>query len=156
MKRIALLFLFVAGAAVLSQAQGSFKGTVVRMRMTECVAQRGFMAAMSGTAPQPGTTCPEYTVMSDKVVYVVVGRHTGEFIPLAENMDFLVRKNELVIFSDDEKTKSRFVIESMSLRTGWDREEARRDLALRIAEHMRYDSGTTPPGAMTSNAGGIQ
>jgi hypothetical protein len=155
MKRIALLFLFVAGAAALLQAQGSFKGTVTRMRMTECVAQHSFMAAVSGTPIQAGTTCPEYTVMSDKVVYVVVGRHTEEFMPLAENMDFLVRKNELVIFSDDEKTKSRFVIESMLLRKDWDREEARRDLALRLAEHMRYES-SNPPSAMSSNAQGIQ
>ncbi len=73
--------------------------------MTDCAMQRGFMATMSGVSAPAGVTVPEYTVMSDKVVYVVVGRRAEEFIPLAENMEFLIRKNELVIFSDDEKTK---------------------------------------------------
>ena len=66
--------------------------------------------------------------MSDKVVYVVVGRHTEEFIPLAENMEFLIRKDELIILADDEKTKSRFVIQQMTLRADWDREQARKEL----------------------------
>lgn len=65
--------------------------------------------------------------MSDKVVSVVVGRRTEEFMPLAENMEFLVRKNELVIFSDDEKATSRFAIQQMTLRADWDREQAHRE-----------------------------
>ena len=69
--------------------------------------------------------------MSSKVVYVVVGRRTQEFIPLAEDLDFVIRNNEIVIFSDDEKTKSRFVIQQMMLRADWDREEQRKELEAR-------------------------
>lgn len=137
MKHIAWLWVFVLGAAVLMQAQDkwSFKGTVIKMRMGTCAPQHSFMAAMSGTPAPAGIYCPEYTVMSDKVVYVVIARRTESFMPLAENIDFLIRKNELVVFSDDEKTKSRFVIQQMVLRTEWDREEQRRDLAAQIIGH---------------------
>ncbi len=150
MKRISLLFAFVLGAAAILQAQGnwSFKGTVVKMRMADCVMQRGFMATMSGV-PAAGVTCPEYTVVSDKVVYLVVGRSAEEFIPLAEDMDFLIRKNELVIFSDDEKTKSHFVIQQMTLRSDWDREEARKELAARMMERsVNYESRNPPRASM--------
>jgi hypothetical protein len=154
MKRIALLFIVVFGVAALLQAQGhwSFKGTVIKMRMTDCTAQHSFMAAMSGTPAQALGNCPEYTVMSDKVVYVVVGRRAEEFIPLAENMEFLIRKNELVIFSDDEKAKSHFVIQQMTLRADWDREEARKELAARMMERsVNYETRNPPHSSIVSS-----
>ena len=154
MKRAGLLFIFVMCAAALAQAQGrwSFKGTVIKMRMADCAAQHSFMAAMSGVpAPQTGTTCPEYTVTSDKVVYVVVGRHTEEFIPLAENMEFQIRKNELIILSDDEKTKSRFVIQQMTLRADWDCEQARKELETKMMEcSVNYELRNPPRTSMVS------
>jgi hypothetical protein len=153
MKRITLLFVFVLAGAAMLQAQGnwSFKGTVIKMRMGDCVMQRGFLATMSGVPAALGTTCPEYTVMGDKVVYVVVGRRAEEFIPLAENIDFLIRKNELVIFSDDEKTKSRFVIQAMTLRADWDREEQRKDLEARKMERSTsYEVRNSPRASMVS------
>jgi hypothetical protein len=136
MKRIVLLliFAFSTAAGLQAQADWSFKGTVIKMEMADCVVQRNFMVAMSGVAVSGGATCPQYTVMSDKVVYVVVGRHSEEFIPLAENKVFLIRKNELVIFSDDEKTKSRFAIQRMTLRADWDREKERKELEAKIME----------------------
>lgn len=135
MSRNLFLFVFLLGASTLLQAQGrwSFRGTVVKMRMGECAAQRGFMT-MSGGAGPTGLTCPEFTVMSEKVVYVVVGRRAEDFIPLAENMDFLIRKNELVFFSDDEKTKSHFTIQQMTMRADWEREEARKELMAKMME----------------------
>jgi len=146
MKRIVLLLIFF-GAAVGLQAQSgwSFKGTVIRMEMTDCVAQHSFMVAMSGAAAATGATCPKYTVMSDKVVYVVVGRHSEEFIPLAEDKVFLIRKNELVIFADDEKTKSRFAIQRMTLRADWDRELERKELEARIMERSANYEVRNPP-----------
>jgi hypothetical protein len=119
MKRVALLIIFLLSAAAFLQAQRqfSFRGTVTKMRMTSCVMQRGLMAAMSGTPGQTAGNCPEYTVVSNKVVYVVVGRRAEDFIPLAENIEFLIRKNELIVFPDDHTAKSRFVIEQMTLRT---------------------------------------
>jgi hypothetical protein len=120
--------------------------------MAGCAAQHSFMAAMSGVPAPAGFTCPEYTVMSDKVVYVVVGRRVEEFMPLAENMEFLIRKNELVIFSDDEKTKSHFVIQQMVLRTEWDREEQRKDLAARMMERSVSYEVRNPPHIVSTNA----
>jgi hypothetical protein len=136
MKRVVVLFAFVLSAVSVLQAQGnwSFKGTVVRMRMTDCVVQRGFMAAMSGTSGPAGVTCPEYTIVSDRVVYVVTGRRADEFMPLAENLDFMTRKNELITFSADERAKSRFTIQQMMLRSEWDRQEEHKDLANKMME----------------------
>jgi hypothetical protein len=156
MKRLSFLSFFLLVAVAFLQAQGpwSFKGTVIKMRMTECTAQHSFMAAMSGTPAQAAGACPEYTVMSEKVVYVVVGRRAEEFIPLAENMEFLIRKNELVIFSDDEKTKSHFAIQQMTLRADWDREEARKELAARVMERsVNYETRNPPRTSMVSTNG---
>jgi hypothetical protein len=152
MKRITLLFFFVLCAAVASQAQGrwSFKGTVIKMRMTDCTVGHGFRAAMSGL-PATGTSCPEYTLMSAKVVYVVVARRTEEFVPLAEDMDFLIRKNEIVLFTDDEKSKSRFMIQQMTLRADWEREEERKELAARMMERsVNYEVRNPPRASMVS------
>jgi hypothetical protein len=154
MKRIVLLFTFVLGAAALLQAQGnwSFKGTVTKMRMTECTMQHSFMAVMSGVPAPAGVTCPEYTIVSDKVVYVVVARRAEDFIPLAENMDFLIRKNELVTFSDDERTKSHFAIQQMVLRADWDREEQRKELAAKMMERsVSYETRNPPHTSMVSS-----
>jgi hypothetical protein len=147
MKRVAFLFVFAfsVAAGLQAQANWSFKGTVTKMQMGECVAQRGFKANMSGGAAPAGSTCPEYTVMSDKVVYVIVGRHSDEFIPLAENIDFVIHKNELVILPDNDKSKPRFAIQRMMLRADWDREEARKELATRIAERSASYESRNPP-----------
>lgn len=154
MKRVSLLFIFVMCAAALVQAQGnwSFKGTVIKMRMADCAAQHSFMVAMSGVQVPTAATCPEYTVMSDKVVYVVVGRHTDEFIPLAENMEFQIRKNELIILADDEKTKSRFTIQQMTLRAEWDRAQERKELEEKMMERsVNYELRNPPRTSMVSS-----
>ena len=156
MKRTTLLLMFVLGAMSSMQAQSrwSFKGTVIKMRMADCVAQHSFITAMSGVPPQAGGTCPEYTIMGDKVVYVVVGRRSDEFIPLAENIEFLIRKNELVTFSDDEKTKSHFAIQAMTLRVDWDREEERKELAAKMMERSVNYEARNPPRASMISANG--
>lgn len=156
MKRTCLLLVFLLGTTALIEAQGnwSFKGTVIKMRMAGCSAQHGFMATMSGGPGQAGGgSCPEYTIMSDKVVYVVEGRQKDAFIPLAENIVFLIRKNELVTFSDDEKSKSHFAIQQMTLRAEWDREEARKDLAAKMMERsVNYESRNPPRASMLSTS----
>ena len=96
-----------------------------------------------------GVSCPEYTVMSPKVVYVVVGRRTQAFIPLAEDLDFVIRNNEIVIFSNDEKGKSRFAIQEMMLRGDWDREQERKELEARVMERsVNYEVRNPPRTAM--------
>jgi hypothetical protein len=146
MKRIGWLFVFVLCVAAILPAENSwsFKGTVVKMKMADCIAQTGFRASMSGAAAV-AASCPEYTVLGEKVVYVVVGRRTVEFIPLAEDMDFLVRKNEIVIFSQDEKSKSRFVIQQMTLRADWEREEKRKELVEKALERSVNYEVRNPP-----------
>ena len=97
-------------------------GTIIRMRMADCLElQHGFMAAMSGAPRQqdPGQ-CPEYVLLSDKVVYVIVGKSSGMLIPLAETTQFRIQKNELLIRVDDENRETKFQLREMVLRSEWD------------------------------------
>lgn len=97
-------------------------GTVVRMRMADCLpVHHGFMMAMGGPAAQMGPEqCPEYTMISEKVVYVIVGRSSDQMIPLADAIDFRLHNNEMAVRVDDAKRESKFAIKEMILRTEWD------------------------------------
>jgi hypothetical protein len=97
-------------------------GTVVRMRMTDCLAaHHGFMASMSGVqGPMVTDSCPEYTLLSDKVVYIIVGESTNQFIPLADVIDFRLHKSEVVVRLDNAKRESKYGIKEMILRGEWD------------------------------------
>ena len=97
-------------------------GTVVRMRMVDCLpVHHGFMAVMGG-APSPTgpEVCPEYTLVSDKVVFVIVGKSSDQLVPLADSVDFRFNKNELALRIDDARRESRFSIKEMILRSDWD------------------------------------
>jgi len=97
-------------------------GTIVRMRMSDCLpSHHGFVATFGG--PQAQTTadvCPEYTLISDKVVFVIVGKSSNQLIPLADVIDFRFQKSELAVRLDDAKRESRFNIKEMILRSEWD------------------------------------
>lgn len=98
-------------------------GTVVRMRMGDCLpSHHGFMAAFGPPQSQMGTTeaCPEYTLLSEKVVYVIVGQSSDQLVPLADVIDFRLRKNEMLVRLDDAKRESKFAIKEMVLRSEWD------------------------------------
>jgi hypothetical protein len=101
------------------------QGTVVRMKIGECSpAQHRFMTAMSGGAmPVADDQCPEYTLVTDKVVYVIVGKYSNQLIPLAQNIDFRFQNNEIAVRIDDEKHESRFHIKEMVLRGEWDQQQ---------------------------------
>ena len=141
MKRLLLLFLFVVFSAVLLPAQVRLyqQGTVTRMRIGDCVAPHGRVAIFVGM-PQQGMpdVCPEYTVMSEKVVYVVVGRRADQLIPLAESIDFRLQKNDFLVRIDDAKHETHFAVKEMTLRSDWEREEMRRRIQQEAAakEHM--------------------
>jgi hypothetical protein len=93
------------------------------MRMVDCLpVHHGFVAMMSGGAPTPITTevCPEYTLVSDKVVFVIVGKSSDQLIPLADVVDFRFNKNELAMRLDDARHESKFTIKEMILRTDWE------------------------------------
>ncbi len=98
-------------------------GTVVRMRMVDCLpVHHGFMVAMGGGASVQPTVevCPEYTLISDKVVFVIVGKSSDQLIPLADVVDFRFNKNELAMRIDDARRESKFNIKEMILRTDWE------------------------------------
>lgn len=97
-------------------------GTVVRMRMGDCLlSHHGFVAAMGGGSAQlPPDACPEYTLVSDKVVYVIVGKSSNQLIPLADEIDFRLHRNEIAVRIDDARHESKFSIKEMVLRSEWD------------------------------------
>ena len=127
MRRIAILILTLIVPVCLS-AQNNHRqqGTIIRMRMTDCLgAQHGFMAAMSGAgkADARGAVCPEYVLVADRVVYVISGKSSDQLIPLAETTRFRLVKSEMLIRLDDAPKEVRFHIKSMVLRPEWDRNQ---------------------------------
>ena len=101
------------------------QGTIIRMRMTDCMGpQHGFMTAMSGGAKtETGALCPEYVLMADTVVYVIIGKISDQLLPLAEVTRFRFQKNEMLIRVDDAPKESHFHIKAMVLRPEWDRDQ---------------------------------
>ncbi len=125
MKRILCLVVLLALPEFVSaQSHPREKGTIVRMRMAECLGpQHAFMMAMSGAKPDTPDPCPEYVLVADKVVYVIVGKTSDQLIPLAEETRFRLQKNEMLIRIDDAMKESHFHIKAMLLRAEWDRHE---------------------------------
>lgn len=119
MKRALVLSLLFCSFSnlLLAQSRVHQHGTIVRMRMAP------FMAALSGTSRQQdtGEPCPEYVLVADKVVYVIVGKTSSVIVPLAETTAFFLQNNELLVRVDDEKRETRFAIREMVLRSEWDR-----------------------------------
>lgn len=111
--------------AVSAQTHIRQQGTIVRMRMTDCLGpQHGFMAAMSGGAKvDTAEQCPEYVLVADRVVYVISGRSAELLIPLAEVTRFRIQKNEMLIRIDDANKESHFRIKAMVLKPEWDRNQ---------------------------------
>ena len=96
-------------------------GMVVRMHMGDCVlAHHNFMSTFGPPQAPVEDACPEYTLISEKVVFIIVGKSSKEFVPLAEVVDFRFQKNELAVRVDDERKESRFVVKEMTLRSQWD------------------------------------
>jgi hypothetical protein len=108
-----------------AQTRSLQQGTIVRMRMTDCLGpQHGFMAEMSGGGNmQPGLLCPEYVLVAEKVVYVISGKSSAQLLPLAEATQFRMQKNEMLIRVDDAPKESHFHIKAMMLRPEWDRNQ---------------------------------
>jgi hypothetical protein len=143
MKKTVLLLLAGCSLVNILHAQiGVYQqGTIVRMRMTECMVERGFMAALSGgQQPPPPELCPEYTLVASKVVYVIVGKKSNELLPLAEHTDFRFQRNELAVRVDDAKRESRFRIREMVLRPEWERKQRRMQEETRTPASRHADS----------------
>jgi len=128
MKPILLLVLLFSAPLSFGVTKNSTyqHGTVVRMRMADCMSAHRFMNALSGgPTQQGGESCPEYTLMTEKVVYVIVGKSSDQLIPLAETIDFRLQKNELAVRVDDSNKESRFSIKAMALRSEWEQSRQR-------------------------------
>ena len=119
------LLVLTFSVSLFAQSRSREEGTIVRMRMTDCVAaQHAFLTVMSGGAKvDSGEQCPEYVLVSDRVVYVISGKTSDQLIPLAEGTRFRLQKNEMLIRIDDAAKESRFRIKAMVLRPEWDRNQ---------------------------------
>ena len=139
MKKIVLLS-FILSSLPLAMAGdiGMYQhGSVVRMHMGDCMlAHHGFMVAFGGASsmPEPQDACPEYTLVTPNVVYVIVGKSSNQLIPLAEVIDFRLQKNELAVRVDDAKKESKFVIKEMIVRSEWERIQRHIDQQMRAPE----------------------
>ena len=110
------------------------------MRMTDCMGpQHGLMAAMAGGGKvEAGALCPEYVLVTDKVVYVISGKDSDQLIPLAERTRFRLLKNEMLIRIDDAAKETHFHIKSMVLRPEWDRNQMLQEAeaSAMISQHL--------------------
>src|SRR5271169_7256972 len=136
---IALGSVSVALAAPLGIYQ---HGTVVRMRMGDCMLMhRGFVSAYG---PPPAAmseeSCPEYTLVTDKVVFVIVGKSSNQLVPLAEVIDFRFQKKELAVRVDDARKESRFAIKGMTLRSEWELIQKHIEQELNEPPHYAVDT----------------
>jgi hypothetical protein len=142
MKRTLLLTVMLCSLAALLSAENRNhqQGTIVRMRMTDCIApQHAFMNAMSGVQATMAESCPEYVLVTDSVVYVIIGKSSNQLIPLAESTPFHFQNNEVLIRVDDARKESRFHVKEMLLRPEWERNQRILDAADSAAMQRRVN-----------------
>lgn len=136
-KGLSLIFLLCSLPA-LSRAQGGIyqHGSVVRMHMAECLpSPHGFVSTFgASSSAMAQESCPEYTLLSDNAVYVIVGRSSNQLIPLAETIDFRLHKGELAVRVDDAKRETKFTIREMMVRSEYDRIQRHMDERMRMPE----------------------
>ncbi len=120
----ALLFislLCTLSLALAAENRSLQEGTIVRMRMADCGGlHHSFMATMSG-GQLPTESCPEYVLVTEKVVYVIVGKSSDQLVPLADTTRFHFQNSEVVIRVDDARHESHFHVKEMVLRPEWER-----------------------------------
>ena len=134
----------MTGISVASAAPiGAYQhGTVVRMRMGDCMLMhRGFMTQFG--PPQAAMAeegCPEYTLVTDKVVYLIVGKSSNQLVPLAEVIDFRILNKELAVRVDDARKESKFAIKEMTLRSEWELIQKHMGNQLNDSQHRPVDT----------------
>ncbi len=146
MKRALVLALLVSSLPLFAAPLGIYQhGTVIRMRMGDCtLTHRGFITNFGAPQGQlAAETCPEYTLLTDKVVYVIVGRNSNQLVPLAEIIDFRIQKNELAVRVDDARHESKFAIKEMVLRSQWDLLQKHIEEQLSDSSHQPVNSALT-------------
>jgi hypothetical protein len=144
MKCTWLLALVLSGISVaLAAPIGIYQhGTVVRMRMGDCMLMhRGFMSQFG--PPQAAMVeegCPEYTLVTDKVVFLIVGKSSNQLVPLAEVIDFRIQNKELAVRVDDARKESKFAIKEMTLRSEWELIQKHIENQLNDSQHRPVDT----------------
>ncbi len=144
MKSLLLLVLVLSSVAVVWAAPlGIYQhGTVVRMRMGDCMLMhRGFMNQFG--PPQAAAaeeSCPEYTLVADKVVFLIVGKSSNQLVPLAEVIDFRFQNKELAVRVDDARHESKFAIKEMTLRSQWELIQKHIEDQLNESSHQSVDT----------------
>jgi hypothetical protein len=143
MKRFPLFvsLLCMVSLSLAAETRAREQGTIVRMRMTDCMgSQHAFMDALSGTGRGPaGELCPEYVLVTDRVVYVITGKSSNQLVPLAETTRFRFQNNEVLIRVDDANRESHFRVKAMTLRPDWDRDQQVEALEAMSAAHHRFE-----------------
>ncbi len=143
MKRCCLLLVVLCTMSNLLAAENHLReqGTIVRMRMADCMsAQHALMDALSGNGRAPtGDLCPEYVLVSDRVVYVIIGKTSDQLVPLAETTRFHFQNNEVLIRVDDARKESRFRVKAMVLRPDWERSQQLEALEAVATAHQRME-----------------
>jgi hypothetical protein len=93
------------------------------MHMGDCtLTHKGFMTAFGPPQAQTSTdTCPEYTLITDRIVFVIVAKSSNQLVPLAEVIDFRLQNKELAVRVDDARRESKFLVKEMTLRSEWER-----------------------------------
>jgi hypothetical protein len=131
-----ILLLCIFSSLLAAQIGKYQRGSVVRMHMGDCMlAHHGLMTALGGPAGSVDQDpCPEYTLVSDSVVYVIVGKSSNQLIPLAERIDFRLQRNEVAVRLDDAKHESKFLIKEMIVRSDWERTQRCIDREMKAAD----------------------
>jgi hypothetical protein len=78
--------------------------------------------------------------VTDKVVYVIVGKSSNQLVPLAEIVDFRFQNKELAVRVDDARHESKFAIKEMTLRSDWDLMEKRIEDQINESSHHPMDT----------------
>lgn len=128
--------------SVVAENSARSEGTIVRMRMADCVSPRhAFMNAISGASQvATGDQCPEYVLVTSKVVYVIIGKSSDQLVPLAETTKFRFQNNEVLIRVDDARRESRFHVKEMVLRPEWERNQQIAEAEALAAMHSHLQS----------------
>jgi hypothetical protein len=144
MKSTLLLVLVLGSASVAWAAPlGIYQhGTVIRMRMGDCaLTHRGFMNSFGPPqVPANEGGCPEYTLVGDKVVFLIVGKSSNQLVPLAEVIDFRFQNKELAVRVDDARHESKFTIKEMTLRSEWELVQKHIEYQLNESPHQPVDT----------------
>ncbi len=143
MKRLMMLVLLCCSSSVLmADPTATQEGVIVRMRLIVCpMPSHGFMVALSGSARVgPQDPCPEYTLLTEKIAYVIIGRSSNQLVPLAEVTKFRFQNREMLIRVDDSRRESHFMIKEMMLRSEWERQQRHEEEELRSVSRREQDS----------------